>query len=339
MKRKILTPIIVVGLIFVTIFATQNLVDAQIAASEKPDLIFVQYSNSKPQIMSQKSGLVTLNDAVTAENIVSKRIHLSPNRKYLAVTIQLSGNFKVLSYISDLKGNMVTTAQEGSFVSWAPDSRKILLYRSIESTGSEREIYSLDIYNNYTSFGLPNGVIGADISPKDGGVLYALTNSHSDDSSLYIRDVSGNNTLLLEGDKNIFAYPRWSPSGEKITFLKADLLLRPGKQTVWVMNADGSEKKMISPVSWGYPPVWSSDGEKLIFSNGANIFEYDSTENRLQSATNFAGGNAKYPNYTKDGSEIIFISNDTGVDQVWSGGDQTRMLIENGDEKSYPIAP
>lgn len=79
-------------------------------------------------------------------------------------------------------------------------------------------------------------------------------------------DTSGENyTILFDEDIPCTVSPTVSPNGELIAFVFDSYIYR--------MNADGSDLLCISP-RYGLYPVWSADGEKLIYISGAEDPEY-----------------------------------------------------------------
>lgn len=268
-------------------------------------------------------------------NYSEKELYLSPNRKLVAVTISPPGDdVWRLTYIAGINGAKKATAHLGAFISWAPDSSKVLLYYSPTDGPGIQKMYALDTQGNYYDFGLPNGTINADISPLDGSILYSLTSGATDNSTLYLRDPQGTDTQLLEGNNHIFAWARWSPKGDKIVFLKSDLLVT--QVEVWSMNADGTGAEKASDVNWGYPAVWSPDGTKFAFANSGDIWEYDTIAKSIHNATNLNQGGAKHPSYSADGKTLTFASNG----QIWKveNGSATQ-LTSDIQPKDYPILP
>ena len=185
----------------------------------------------------------------------AKELFLSPDRQLIAITIeQVGSDAEPLTYISRINGEQVTTAHPGSFVSWAPDSSRVLVYRSDIDSESGRRIYYLDLNDAYSDSGLPDGVISADISPIDGTIVYAVAAGVTDNTDVYRRDPSGTDTLLRKGQDNVFAWLHFSPDAKKVAFMKGNLYNQPEDQSLWVMNPDGTGTVKISDITWNYPP-------------------------------------------------------------------------------------
>jgi TolB protein len=84
-------------------------------------------------------------------------------------------------------------------------------------------------------------------------------------------DGTGQRRLTHNGARNFT--PRWSPDGQRIAFERrvgrvsygdCTACGRARKLEVWVMNADGSEARMLAQD--GAEPVWSPDGGRLAFT-------------------------------------------------------------------------
>ncbi len=200
--------------------------------------------------------------------------YVSPNGKYRAVTTEPDEE-TILTYITDSEGKNITSFKIGSFVSWAPDSSKVLLFLSDKYSADGRKIYSLGVDGTYKDYGLPSGVISADISPKDGSVVYSLTQRGTDKSDLYLRGLDGKESKILEGQENILAWVRWSPQGDRVLYMQSDLSGTPSSQGVWLINPDGSNVEKVSAVDWNHPTIWSSDGAKILLKKSGTTWEYD----------------------------------------------------------------
>jgi Tol biopolymer transport system component len=287
---------------------------------------------------SVTSSLVSdFGNSVTAN--YKKELYLSPDRNLVAITLDPIGHEEdSYTYIASIDGQRITPAQQGYFDAWAPDSSKVLLYISPLEGPWLRHIYALDIHGGYYDTGLPNRTTSADISPIDGSIVYSLTESGSDNSTLHIRDAQGKDNVLLKGNSNIFAWIRWSPKGNKVVFMKSDLLITKGE--IWIMNRDGTGAQSVSGIDWNYPAIWSPDGTKFAFANSGNIWEYDAAAKSLKDMTNFTNGGVQSPSYSADGKTIVFSSDVSGESQIWSVKDgNTTQLTHRNQEKNYPILP
>jgi Tol biopolymer transport system component len=61
--------------------------------------------------------------------------------------------------------------------------------------------------------------------------------------------------------------PRWSPDGQQIVFMHQYVT---GLSSLWVMNADGSHRRRITPDGMDVgTPDWSPDGHRIVFQSPA----------------------------------------------------------------------
>ncbi len=270
-----------------------------------------------------------------------KEVHISPNKKYLSVTFEPNEE-SVLTYVTDVNGKEIVSLHIGSFVSWAPDSSKVLLFLSDSENATGRRIYFLGVDGSYKDSGLPKGTISADISAKDGSIVFSVTNRGTDESNIYILKKGETRKYISLGldDKNIFAWVRWSSKGDKIAFMKSDLALSSGKQSVYVIDPDPKNPKpeKVSNVIWDYPQIWSPDGTRITFANEGNIWEYNISNKSIKNLTNFYKGTSEHPDYSSDGQTITFTSNISGSKQIWSvRNGKTAQITTDDEEKDYPV--
>lgn len=271
-----------------------------------------------------------------------RSIFLSPDRKLLAVTVRASesGTF---SYIADVEGKALTKSFPGSFSSWAPDNSKILVYLSDPpiNDGKDgedgRRIYYLSVKGEYTDSGLPPGTTGADISLADGSIVYTLAERGIDEMNIMVRDARNNDRVILEGDRNIFAWVRWVENGSKIAFLKSDLSLSENSREIGFFDLSTKEEVIFSEVNWSYPPIESLDG-RLIFTKGSNVFEYKLSDRLLRSLTSIERGYSTQPSIA--GNEITFMLKDADRrDEIWKiKEDGTLEEINVESVNGYPIS-
>lgn len=82
-------------------------------------------------------------------------------------------------------------------------------------------------------------------------------------------EAGGGNPQVIRGDLWTPGYPKWSPDGTKITFVDRDA---PNSQGyLWIMDADGSNLRKVTPNTVGSGYSWSPDGTQIAYVR----FNYD----------------------------------------------------------------
>jgi TolB protein len=97
--------------------------------------------------------------------------------------------------------------------------------------------------------------------------------------------------------------PSWSPDGAQIAFRSE----RSGEPEIWVMNADGRDRRRVAE---GLSPAWSPDGSLIAFSGRAGLSLVRPDGRGLRVLPHTEGG--EYPSWSPDGKRIAFNSNLTG---------------------------
>lgn len=143
-------------------------------------------------------------------------------------------------------------------------------------------------------------------------------------NQIWIKDLKTKELKMIgEG-----SFPKISPDGKNITFVKYDLDKNKSKEmgTLWIMSIEGDSPRQITDVSLGYAtnPNWSPDGKNLIFQLtkknkiDADIYVIDvNGENLRQYTVNKSNDFAPY--WSID--DFIYFSSDRGAKaskyQIW----------------------
>jgi TolB protein len=165
------------------------------------------------------------------------------------------------------------------------------------------------------------------------GKKLVFTSMRDGDLDIYTMDANGNNVRRLTSELGYDGGPFWSYDGKQIVYranhpqtdkqkedyrgLLKQNLIRPTALEIWVMNADGSNKRQVTTNGKAnFGPYFFPDGKRIIFSSnlddarGRNFDLYminvDGTgQERITFNETFDG----FPMFSPDGKKIVFASN------------------------------
>jgi len=165
------------------------------------------------------------------------------------------------------------------------------------------------------------------------GKKLVFTSMRGGDLDIYTMDADGKNVKQLTNELGYDGGPFWSYDGKQIVYRahhpkteeqKADYvgllkqnLIRPTTLEIWVMNADGSNKRQVtSNGKANFGPYFFPDGKRIIFASnmddprGRNFDLYkiniDGTGlERITFNETFDG----FPMFSPDGKKLVFASN------------------------------
>lgn len=160
-----------------------------------------------------------------------------------------------------------------------------------------------------------------------------FTSMRDGDLDIYTMDANGRNVRRLTHELGYDGGPFWSYDGKQIVYRahhpqtpkdKADYtsllkqnLIRPSVLEIWVMNADGSNKRQVTRNGKAnFAPFFFPDGKRIIFSSnmddprGRNFDLYKinvdgSGLERITDNETFDG----FPMFSPDGKKLVFASN------------------------------
>lgn len=160
-----------------------------------------------------------------------------------------------------------------------------------------------------------------------------FTSMRDGDLDIYTMDANGKNVRRLTNELGYDGGPFWSYDGKQIVYrayhpqnpkdqqdykdLLRQNLIRPSILEIWVMNADGSNKRQVTRNGKAnFAPYFFPDGKRVIFSSnmddprGRNFDLYkihvDGTGlERITTNDTFDG----FPMFSPDGKKLLFASN------------------------------
>lgn len=110
--------------------------------------------------------------------------------------------------------------------------------------------------------------------------------------------------------------PAWSPDGNTIAYVHGNTV--SGKTGIYLINPDGTNKRLWYASRGAYAPSWSPDGQWIAFYDEAQIYKRKLNGDSLTQLT-FEGRNF-FPAWSPDGKWIVYDSNfndPIGANVIW----------------------
>jgi Tol biopolymer transport system component len=167
---------------------------------------------------------------------------------------------------------------------------------------------------------------------RDGKKL-VFTSMRDGDLDIYTMDADGKNVRRLTNELGYDGGPFWSYDGKQIVYRanhpqtdqeKADYagllkknLIRPTTLEIWVMNADGSNKRQVtSNGKANFGPYFFPDGKRIIFASNMHdprgrdfdLYKINVDGTGLERIT-FSEAFDGFPMFSPDGKKLVFASN------------------------------
>jgi Tol biopolymer transport system component len=160
-----------------------------------------------------------------------------------------------------------------------------------------------------------------------------FTSKRDGDLDIYTMDANGRNVKRLTNELGYDGGPFWSYDGKQIVYRayhpqtekeKADYvgllkqnLIRPTVLEIWVMNADGTNKRQVTHLNKAsFAPYFFPDGKRIIFSSNVAdakgrgfdlyLIKTDGTGMERITYNNTFDG---FPMFSPDGKKLVFASN------------------------------
>ncbi len=171
----------------------------------------------------------------------------------------------------------------------------------------------------------------ATVSPAGDKIVF--TSTRTGDPEIYTMNLDGSDQTQLTFEKGYDGGPFFSLDGSKIVFrasrpktekdfadyndLVKNGLVRPTALELYVMDADGSNKKQVTDYGKAsFAPFFFPDAKRIIFSSNLNsksgrdfdLYMVNTDGTGLEQVTFFDAFDG-FPMFTRDGKKIVFASN------------------------------
>jgi len=171
------------------------------------------------------------------------------------------------------------------------------------------------------------------------GTKLAFSSSRLGDPEIYISDAHGNGLKRATAYRGPDVSPVWNPkTGAQIAWVSG----RTGLPQIWVMDTDGANPQRLTDGGYAVSPSWSPNGQFLAFAwfrkygpgapGAYDIYVMDIASRQWVQLTHDGRSN-DFPSWSPDGRHIVFQSNRSGTEQVWSmlaDGSQQKQLTTSG---------
>ncbi len=107
-------------------------------------------------------------------------------------------------------------------------------------------------------------------------------------------------------------YPSWSPDGRELAFsVRQDVIAN-----IYVMPREGGDARQVTNrPEPDRSPVWSPDGEWLVFDSNRFLWKVPSAGGEVERLTD---GPGEFPRWSRDGTQIFFIGDRERSGNVWA---------------------
>ncbi|MEP6572107.1 MAG: BamA/TamA family outer membrane protein [Gemmatimonadota bacterium] len=227
------------------------------------------------------------------------------------------------------------------------------LYLADAVTGRvKRRLLKSSYSSNYETYRFINS--SASWSPDGKELAFVAKRGPRD--VLVIMDVDRNREIRhIDVDLNGMSTPSWSPDGTQIVFTGFD----GGISDLFVINADGSGLRRLTNDKYAdFHPVWSPDGRTIAFATdrgpdtdfqtlhigNLRIALLNVESGRIDLLSGMDHGKNVNPQWAPDGRSIAFISDRTGVSDLFlydlvSGRQYQLTNLFTGAQGITPISP
>ena len=294
---------------------------------------------------------------IEAARCETSGMHGSPDGRRIAVDVNCEAGSRTL-LLEAATGRMRPAEpspwRDSFFLNWSPDGSAFLL--RVDPIGDDLILLVDAEGDHFERVDVPPFTYDVAFSPDGSRMLYVISRGLGFGSEVWMMDRGGQNReRIIYAPAHIVAYPRWSPIGDCIAYIRMPDSNVPFTIGELVLaDGDGRNARVVAQADagHGYPPVWSPDGMQVAFvarenrESGAadvaapylesNIYLADAASSRVRAVTRFEGALTDGPTWSLDGMWLAFSTNIDGVADVWLaevGSGELYQATQNADAR------
>lgn len=199
---------------------------------------------------------------------------ISPNGRDIVFTSNRTGNNDI--FLVDSNGgpaiNLTNNPANEGWARWSPNGEHIV-FQSNRDGNFELYVMNRDGSDQTRLTNYPGVDQFPDWSQNGQDIAFRR------DLDIYVMDLSTGETRRLTDAPPLNQMPAWSPNGQQLVFMST----RDGYPSVFIMNADGSGQRNLTPknpgdedVMWvSRAPSWSTNGRHIHFMSSRPTTQLD----------------------------------------------------------------
>lgn len=243
------------------------------------------------------------------------------------------------------------------FLGWSPTGNEMILKADVVSNP---RVYLVNVASGQaTEVPVPATTYDVALSRDGKRMLYSLTHGLGHGSETWMADLDGRNARrVLAEPRHLIVFARWSPSGDKITYIRmpdSNIPFTTGE--LWVMTGRGNDPVSLgqADAGHGYELAWSPDGQHIAFVGRenpndraadwraerlvSNIYIANVSDQTISAVTGFQRTLAESPAWSPDSRFLAFSAASGSGRNIWVFDVQGRQLhqVTQGANARHPV--
>ncbi len=141
----------------------------------------------------------------------------------------------------------------------SPDGQ-FALASSVNDAGNS-DIIRMDLESGESTTLISNGAINSAPSISPDGQKFVFESNLSGKQQLYVAPSTGGDAVRISSGEGRYITPAWSPEGDLIAFSK----IIDDQYHIGIMNADGSQERLLTTAYVDEAPAWAPNGRAIVF--------------------------------------------------------------------------